>query len=141
SSKMVPAGVQLCLSHYCPGTEVDALLAQLPLSFVRLSPDFSSKLADNAVRDRMREAIRSEEHTSELQSPEKLVCRLLPEKKTTDVRNKILLSERPRCERSRHASPSTGTASQFSGHTAFGDETSGWRIRLSSSGSGEYRYE
>ena len=57
SSKMVPAGVQLCLSHYCPGTEVDALLAQLPLSFVRLSPDFSSKLADNAVRDRMREAI------------------------------------------------------------------------------------
>lgn len=57
SSKMVAAGVQLCLSHYCPGSEVDALLNQLPLSFVRLSPDFSSKLGDSAVRDRMREAI------------------------------------------------------------------------------------
>ena len=34
-----------------------ALLGQLPLSFVRLAPDFSSKLTDNAVRDRMREAI------------------------------------------------------------------------------------
>lgn len=56
-SKMVPAGVQLCLSHYCPGSEVDALLAQLPLSFVRLAPDFSSKLMDSAVRDLMREAI------------------------------------------------------------------------------------
>src|SRR5688500_19322494 len=30
-------------------------------------------------------AVRSEEHTSELQSPCKLVCRLLLEKKTTDL--------------------------------------------------------
>jgi len=57
SARMVPAGVQLCLSHYRPGTEIDALLTQLPLSFVRLSPDFSSKLGDGAVRDQMREAI------------------------------------------------------------------------------------
>ena len=56
-AKMVPAGVQLCLGHYDPGGEVDALLSQLPLSFVRLAPDFSSKLTDGAVRDRMREAI------------------------------------------------------------------------------------
>ena len=56
-AKMVPAGVQLCLGHYDPGGDVDALLGQLPLSFVRLAPDFSSKLTDNAVRDRMREAI------------------------------------------------------------------------------------
>ncbi len=57
SAKMVPAGVQLCLGHYRPGTEVDALLSQLPLGFVRLAPDFSSGLTDNSVRDRMREAI------------------------------------------------------------------------------------
>lgn len=57
SAKMVPAGVQLCLGHYRPGGEVDALLSQLPLGYVRLAPDFSSGLNDNAVRDRMREAI------------------------------------------------------------------------------------
>lgn len=56
-AKMVPAGVQLCLSQYRPGDEVDALLAQLPLSFVRLAADFSSKLDDSEVRDRMRAAI------------------------------------------------------------------------------------
>lgn len=57
SARMVPAGVQLCLGHYRPGSEVDGLLSQLPLNFVRLAPDFSSRLADGAVRDRMREAI------------------------------------------------------------------------------------
>ncbi len=56
-SKMVPAGVQLCLGHYRPGTEVDALLSQLPLGFVRLAPDFSSGLHDDGVRDSMREAV------------------------------------------------------------------------------------
>src|SRR5258708_15435952 len=34
---------------------------------------------------RARSEIRSEEHTSELQSPDHLVCRLLLEKKTYDV--------------------------------------------------------
>src|SRR5947209_17211778 len=42
-------------------------------------------LADIAVR-----AIRSEEHTSELQSRQYLVCRLLLEKKKKKKRNKLL---------------------------------------------------
>src|SRR5258708_19405948 len=36
-----------------------------------------------AIPDAMDEALRSEEHTSELQSPDHLVCRLLLEKKKT----------------------------------------------------------
>src|SRR5256885_13078420 len=37
------------------------------------------------VRNRVARIVRSEEHTSELQSPCNLVCRLLLEKKTTAV--------------------------------------------------------
>src|SRR5437762_9704242 len=37
----------------------------------------------NVIRRRQQETIRSEEHTSELQSPMYLVCRLLLEKKKT----------------------------------------------------------
>src|SRR5207244_8463146 len=37
--------------------------------------------ADNALVSAIRDAARSEEHTSELQSPDHLVCRLLLEKK------------------------------------------------------------
>lgn len=54
---MVPAGVQLCLSQYRPDTEARALLAQLPLGFVRLSARYSSSLDEPQVRDEMREAI------------------------------------------------------------------------------------
>ncbi|MBD7988927.1 EAL domain-containing protein [Luteimonas sp. Sa2BVA3] len=54
---MVPAGVQLCLGQYQSGREADALLGQLPLGFVRLSPRYSQKLDDPAVRDEMRQAI------------------------------------------------------------------------------------
>ena len=57
SAKMVPAGVQLCLGRYQPGGDIDALLPQLPLSFVRLAPGFSSRLGEPEVRDRMREAV------------------------------------------------------------------------------------
>lgn len=57
STKMVPAGVQLCLGRYQPGGDIDALLPQLPLSFVRLAPGFSSRLGEPEVRDRMREAV------------------------------------------------------------------------------------
>lgn len=56
-SAMVPAGVQLCLSQYRPDNEARALLAQLPLGFVRLSARYSSGLDDSQVRDEMREAI------------------------------------------------------------------------------------
>ncbi|MCD9033604.1 EAL domain-containing protein [Luteimonas sp. Y-2-2-4F] len=52
-----PAGVQLCLSGYRTGTEADSLLAQLPLSYVRLAAHYSVGVADQAVRDEMREAI------------------------------------------------------------------------------------
>ncbi|WP_255516327.1 EAL domain-containing protein [Luteimonas suaedae] len=54
---MASAGTQLCLSQYRPDGDVDTLLAQLPLNFVRLAADFSSKLTDSAVRDAMRDAI------------------------------------------------------------------------------------
>ncbi len=54
---MVPAGVQLCLGQYQSGREADALLGQLPLGFVRLSPRYSQRLDDPAVRDEMRQAI------------------------------------------------------------------------------------
>lgn len=57
SARMVPTGVQLCLGRYDPGREIDLLLPQLPLSFVRLAPGFSSRLVDPGVRDRMREAV------------------------------------------------------------------------------------
>src|SRR5258708_10990839 len=36
-----------------------------------------------------RRIIRSEEHTSELQSPDHLVCRLLLEKKNTEIYNSV----------------------------------------------------
>ncbi|MEN1929670.1 EAL domain-containing protein [Luteimonas sp. MJ250] len=54
---MVPAGVQLCLGQYQSGRESDALLAQLPLGYVRLSSRYAQKLDDPAVRDEMRQAI------------------------------------------------------------------------------------
>jgi EAL domain-containing protein (putative c-di-GMP-specific phosphodiesterase class I) len=56
-SAMVPAGVQLCLSQYRPDDEARALLAQLPLGYVRLSARYSSGLDDAQLRDEMREAI------------------------------------------------------------------------------------
>ncbi|WP_244240820.1 EAL domain-containing protein [Luteimonas yindakuii] len=51
------SGVQLCLSGYRCGNESDALLAQLPLSHVRLSAHYSTGAAEQAVRDEMRDAI------------------------------------------------------------------------------------
>jgi EAL domain-containing protein (putative c-di-GMP-specific phosphodiesterase class I)/CheY-like chemotaxis protein len=54
---MVPAGIQLCLSQYEAGDEADALLAQLPLGFVRLAARYSSQLDETTVRDQMRAAI------------------------------------------------------------------------------------
>lgn len=54
---MVPAGVQLCLSQYQAGREADALIARLPLGFVRLAARYSNQLDDGAVRDEMRAAI------------------------------------------------------------------------------------
>lgn len=54
---MVPAGIQLCLSQYRAGDEANALLAQLPLGFVRLASRYSTRLDDGPIRDEMRAAI------------------------------------------------------------------------------------
>jgi EAL domain-containing protein (putative c-di-GMP-specific phosphodiesterase class I)/CheY-like chemotaxis protein len=54
---MVPAGIQLCLGQYESGDEADALLAQLPLGFVRLAARYSTRLDETALRDQMRAAI------------------------------------------------------------------------------------
>src|SRR5690606_41898904 len=56
-----------------PGTTVDAVIAGTGLDEV---------VAVAAVHDDVDLDVRSEEHTSELQSRENLVCRLLLEKKT-----------------------------------------------------------
>ncbi len=50
-------GVQMCLSGYRSDAEADALLAQLPLSHVRLSSHYSARLGEQDVRDDMRTAI------------------------------------------------------------------------------------
>lgn len=56
-ARMVPAGVQLCLGQYSAGDEADALLAQLPLGFVRLAARYSRQLDEPRVRDEMRGAV------------------------------------------------------------------------------------
>jgi EAL domain-containing protein (putative c-di-GMP-specific phosphodiesterase class I) len=55
--QLVPAGVQFCLSRFQPGEEADALMAQLPLGFVRLSARYADGNSDGALRDEMRLAI------------------------------------------------------------------------------------
>ncbi|MEN5059348.1 EAL domain-containing protein [Luteimonas sp. TWI1416] len=56
-ARMVPAGVQLCLGQYSDGEEANALLAQLPLGFVRLSGRYSRQLDEPRIRDEMRGAV------------------------------------------------------------------------------------
>lgn len=55
--QLVPAGVQFCLSQYEHGPDADALLAQLPLGYVRLSARYADAAATSEVRDEMRVAI------------------------------------------------------------------------------------
>jgi EAL domain-containing protein (putative c-di-GMP-specific phosphodiesterase class I)/DNA-binding response OmpR family regulator len=52
--RMMSAGVRLCLSQFQTNAESDALLAQLPLSYVRLSPHYAGKIDQQAVHDEMR---------------------------------------------------------------------------------------
>src|SRR5947208_5380568 len=59
--------------------EVARLVAQLPDACVRLLPDPADVVGD--LGQAVSVVARSEEHTSELQSPDQLVCRLLLEKK------------------------------------------------------------
>src|SRR5690606_40198362 len=59
-----------------------------------LDPEFSEKfirfVIDEVIRHHRQQAERSEEHTSELQSRENLVCRLLLEKKKEGQRTKAI---------------------------------------------------
>src|SRR5688572_31276561 len=48
-------------------------------------PQFGADLRSELVRQARRQRLRSEEHTSELQSQSNLVCRLLLEKKKTST--------------------------------------------------------
>src|SRR5688500_20097035 len=71
----------------------DELRAQLDDAKALLSEAFEElkkvELLDE--RDQARERARSEEHTSELQSPCNLVCRLLLEKKKEDIQIRSLM--------------------------------------------------
>src|SRR3712207_7398607 len=54
---------------------------ELRLHLTHVSPAAEARLAATGVRERLGDWFRSEEHTSELQSRQYLVCRLLLEKK------------------------------------------------------------
>lgn len=56
-ARMAPVGVQLCLGQYSASEEADALLAQLPLGFVRLASRYSRQLDEPRVREEMRVAV------------------------------------------------------------------------------------
>lgn len=56
-NRMSTAGVRFCLSQFEPGTEANALLTQLPLSYVRMAARFSSTHANQQTRDELRGAI------------------------------------------------------------------------------------
>lgn len=56
-SKLMPEGVQFCLSQFEPGPEANALLTQLPLGFVRLSGRFANTHQDAKLRDELKTTI------------------------------------------------------------------------------------
>ena len=55
--RMMSAGVRLCLSQFQSNPEADALMAQLPLSYLRLSPHYAARIDQQAVHDEMRQVI------------------------------------------------------------------------------------
>ena len=55
--RLRPAGVQFCLSQFLHGFEADALLQQLPLRYMRLSPRYAGARADPALSERLRGVI------------------------------------------------------------------------------------
>ncbi|MGF6417491.1 EAL domain-containing protein (putative c-di-GMP-specific phosphodiesterase class I)/PleD family two-component response regulator [Stenotrophomonas sp. AN71] len=64
--RMASAGVRFCLSQFEPSGEADALLTQLPLSFVRMAARFSSSHSNPATREELRKAI-EQAHAAGLQ--------------------------------------------------------------------------
>lgn len=61
-SRLMPVGVQFCLSQFEPGDEANALLTQLPLSFVRMAGRFAGSASSQKLRDELRLAIGSAHH-------------------------------------------------------------------------------
>lgn len=55
--KLLPTGVQFCLSQFEPGREADAVLSQLPLGYIRMSARFAGAHTNTVLRDELREAI------------------------------------------------------------------------------------
>ncbi|MGB3874075.1 MAG: EAL domain-containing protein [Stenotrophomonas sp.] len=55
--RLMQAGVQFCLSQFEPGAEANALLTQLPLSFVRMAGRYAGSHADQTLRDELRGVI------------------------------------------------------------------------------------
>src|SRR5690348_17551566 len=68
----------------CDTGNIDALIAMSSADIALFAPGAPAVKGGVAVRDRLR----SEEHTSELQSPVHLVCRLLLEKKNQSPRRR-----------------------------------------------------
>src|SRR5258708_14139119 len=60
----------------------------------RSAEPFDGPILKHAQHFSLRHRIRSEEHTSELQSPDHLVCRLLLEKKNTGKRSAEAIHQR-----------------------------------------------
>jgi EAL domain-containing protein (putative c-di-GMP-specific phosphodiesterase class I)/PleD family two-component response regulator len=61
-TRLMPAGVQFCLSQFEPGDEANALLSQLPLSYVRMAGRFAGSAGSQKLRDELRLAITSAHH-------------------------------------------------------------------------------
>lgn len=56
-AQLMPAGVQFCLSQFEPGDESNALLTQLPLSFVRMAARYAGAHNSQKLRDELRNVI------------------------------------------------------------------------------------
>jgi len=56
-ARLMPAGVQLCLSQFEPSDEANALMTQLPLGFVRMAGRFAGSHGNQALRDELRGTI------------------------------------------------------------------------------------
>jgi EAL domain-containing protein (putative c-di-GMP-specific phosphodiesterase class I) len=57
SQRLMAIGVQFCLSQYEPGEDAEALLSQLPLSYLRVSNRYATAHSDPALRDQLRDII------------------------------------------------------------------------------------
>src|SRR5205085_10051790 len=75
-------GLSIAIDDFGTGYSNIARLRAMPLDRVKLDPSLIVDIeSDEKARTVVQAVIRSEEHTSELQSQSNLVCRLLLEKK------------------------------------------------------------